>query len=109
MQKKPHIFDVLQSARIISLCQLCDDECVAILDNNKITIIKGKTLISKGHMNKTDDQGDIPILRPVRHHAMEIIIKDKKKTELIHFSHGFYFSPTPRTFLKAINNGNFLT
>ena len=40
---------------------------------------------------------------------MEIITKDRKNTELIQYLHGFCFSPTPRTFLKAIKNGNFLT
>ena len=33
----------------------------------------------------------------------------KKKTVLVHYLHGCCFSPTPRTFLKAIKNGNFLT
>ena len=66
------------------------------------------TLILKGHRNKTDGLWDIPISRPVRHHAMSIITKDKKKTGLIQYLHGCCFSPTPRTFLKATNNGNFL-
>ena len=40
---------------------------------------------------------------------MVIIAKDKIKTELILYLHGCCFSPTPRTFLKLISNGNFLT
>ena len=40
---------------------------------------------------------------------MVIIIKDKTKTEVIQYIHGCCFSPTSRTFLKAIKNGNFLT
>ena len=50
--KKARIFDGLHSALLISLGQLCDDKCVAILDKNEINIIKGKTLILKGHRKK---------------------------------------------------------
>ena len=108
MQKKAHIFDGLHSASLISLGQLCDDDCVTILDKNEINIIKVKTLILKGHRKKTDGIWDIPISRPVKHRAMAIITKEKK-TELIQYLHGFCFIPTPITFLKAVNNGNFLT
>ena len=39
--KKAHIFYGLHSASLISLGQICDDYCVAILDKNKINILKG--------------------------------------------------------------------
>ena len=104
-----HVFDGLHSASLISLCQLCDDDCVAILYKNVINIIKSKTLILKGHRNNIDFLWGIPISIPVRHRAMAIIPKEKTKIELIQYIHGCFFSPTPRTFLKAINNGNFLT
>ena len=107
--KKAHISDRLQSASLITLGQLFDDDCVAILDKNEINIIKVKTLILKGHRNKTDGLWDIPISRTVRHHAMVIITKDKTKKELIQYFHGFCFRPTTINFLKAINDGNFLT
>ena len=68
--KKVHIFDVLHSASLISLGQLCDDEFVSILDKNEINILKGKTLILKGHKNKTDGIWDLPISIPVRHCAI---------------------------------------
>ena len=50
--KKVHIFDGLHSASLISLSQLCDDNCVSILDKNDINISKGKKLILTGHMGK---------------------------------------------------------
>ena len=40
---------------------------------------------------------------------MAIITRNKTKTELIQYLHGCCFRPTPRIFLKAINNGKFLT
>ena len=51
-KKKSHIFDGLHSASLISLGHLCDDDCVAILDKNKINILKFKTPILKIHRNK---------------------------------------------------------
>ena len=46
---------------------------------------------------------------PLRHRAMVIITKDKTKKKIIQYFHRFCFSLTPRIFLKAIKNGNFLT
>ena len=107
--KKAHIFYGLHSASLISLGQLYADDCVAILDHNEINILKIRTIFFKGHRNKTNGLWDIPISRPVRHRAMSIITKDKTNTELIQYIHGCCFSPTPKTFLKAINKVNFLT
>ena len=59
--KKAHIFDGLHSASLISLCQMCNDDCVAILDKNEIHIIKENKLILKEHRNKTYGLWDITI------------------------------------------------
>ena len=107
--KKAHIFDGIHSASLISLGEMFDDDCVAIFDKNEINILKRKTPILKGHRNKTYGLWDIPISRPVLHRAMEIITKENTKTELIQYIHGCCFILTPRTLLKAIKNGNFLT
>ena len=40
---------------------------------------------------------------------MVTIKRYKTKTELIQYLHGLCLIQTPRTFLKAIKNGNFLT
>ena len=76
---KTHIFDSLHSASIISLGQLCDNDCIAILDKNKINIIKDKKFILKRHRKKKDGLWDIPISRPLRSHAYEIITGVKTK------------------------------
>ena len=88
---------------------MCDDDCIAILDKNEINILKGKKIILKGHRNNIDGLWDIPISRPKRHDALVIITIDKTRTELTQYLHGLFFSPTLRTFLKEIKNGNFLT
>jgi hypothetical protein len=104
-----HVFGDLHSASLISLGQLCDDDCVAILDKHKIQVIKDSQVVMQGHRNPDDGLWDIPIERPIRHKALAIITRDKTKTELIQYLHGCCFSPTPRTFLRAIKNGNFLS
>ena len=63
----------------------------------------------KGHQNKSDGLWDIYISKPLRHRSHVIIKRNKTKTQIIKYQHGYCFIPTPRTFLKKINNGNFLT
>ena len=104
-----HIFDDLNSASLISLGQLYDDDCIAILDKHKIQIIKESKVVMQGHRNPNDGLWDIPIKKPSQHKALAIITKDKTKKELIQYLHGCCFSPNPRTVLPAIKNGNFLT
>ena len=58
--KKTHIFDGLQSDSLISLCQLCDDDCVAILEMNEINILEVKTLILKGTKTRHMAYGTYP-------------------------------------------------
>ena len=76
--KKTHSFDGLHIALLISLGQLCDDECVAILDNNVINILKGKTIIVKEQRNKIGGLWVITISIPVMYRDMEIITREKK-------------------------------
>ena len=87
--KKAHVFDELHSALLISLVQLCEVYCMAILDKNDINILKNKIHILKGHINKTDILWYIPISRPLRHRAHAIITREKIKKELIQYIHGF--------------------
>ena len=107
--KKINVFDGLHIASLISLVQLCDNDCIAILDKNDINILKNKKLILKVHINKKDGLWYIPVSRLLTYCAHEIIAKDNTKTELISYLHGWCFSPIPKTFLKEIKNGSLLT
>ena len=77
--EKGNLFYGLHSASLIYLFQLCDDDCIVILNKNKINIIKNKTLILKGHRNKAYCLWDIPISIPFRYRAYAIITGDKTK------------------------------
>ena len=63
--KKSHIFDGLYSTSLISLVQICDNECVEIFDKNEINILKASKLILKGRLNRFDGIWYIPIKNPI--------------------------------------------
>ena len=102
--RKAHIFDGLHSDSIIYLGKLFYDDYIAILGHNEIDILKDSKIILKGRRNKSDGLWNIPISKPLRYRAHAIITRDKIKIEPIQYLHGCCFSPTPRTFLKAIKN-----
>ena len=93
---------------LFTLGKLCDNNCIVILEKNEMNILKDRKLILKGHIEKTDGFWDIPISRPLRNQAHVIITGDRNRKELIQYLHGLCFSSTPRNFLKAMKNGNFL-
>ena len=49
-----HVFDDLHSASLISLGQLYNDDCIAILDKHNIQVIKESKVIMQGHRNPDD-------------------------------------------------------
>jgi hypothetical protein len=61
---KVHIFKDLQSASLISLGQLCDDNCVVTLDKKKLQVTKNNKLLLQGTRNPSDGLWDIPITIP---------------------------------------------
>lgn len=77
-------------------------------------INKNNKVIIRGQRNKTDGLWDVPIQLPPKikeiHHTSNAMINlDQTKTELAEYHHATCFSPSPSTFLDAIENGNFIT
>ena len=73
-----HSFDGLQSGSLISFGKLCDNDCISILDKNEINVIKYSKIKLNGGWNKSYGLWDIPISKPLRHGAHEIITRYKK-------------------------------
>ena len=48
-----HIFDDLQGS-LISIGQLCDDDCVALFPKSHVDIIKDGQILNKGKRNTTN-------------------------------------------------------
>jgi hypothetical protein len=104
---------------LISIGQLCNDNCTTILDKHKIKIFKNNTCVLSGTRNTADGLWDIPIPTELSspspshssrsHHANAIIRKDMTKTKLAQYLYGCCGSPVPLTWQTAIGNGNFIT
>ena len=72
----------LQSSSLISLGQLCDDNCVVTLDKKNLQVKKNNKVIMNGIRNKNDGLWDIPITKthPGLHAARCNHIKSSNKS-----------------------------
>jgi hypothetical protein len=106
--KKAHFLDGITNSSLISIGQLCDDNCIAILYKHKIEVYKNKTRVLTGTRNTTDGLWDIPIpsmLSPTVHSAdtkpsqkvNAIICKDQTKIQLAQYLYGCCGSPVVST------------
>ena len=102
-----HVLPHLKSASLLSMGQLCDDDCNVILNKEKMTVIKNNRVVMQGKRNKQDGLWDVPFSNS-KLHLNVMIKKSTLKRDLIKFYHGACFSPTKKTFLQAVKNGNFM-
>ena len=110
--KTAHVFEGLTNASLLSVGQLCDDDCTAIFDKCAMRIIKNGMTIIQGKRNLVDGLWDITLpltpLAPVAV-ANAIIKKSTSHKELADYLYACCGSPPLRTFLRAIKNGNLIT
>ena len=111
--KISNILPQLQSTSLVSLGQLCDDDCEVNLYKKFLHVIKGQKEIMKGCKNSTDGLWDIPIpitlKSPKNQHVSVIIQNGTDKKDLFQFYRLACFSPTIATFVKVVKNGNFIS
>jgi hypothetical protein len=115
--KTAHILDGMTNSLLISIGQLCDDDCVAALGKRKLQVFKRNACVLSGTRNKIDGLWDIalPISRPASTKPKAplqlnaTIRKDVSKTNLAQCLHGCLGSPVVSTWKLAIANGNFIT
>ena len=107
----------LKSANLISLGQLCNDNCTILLTKHQLHTIKEGKEILQGYQNLSDGLWDIPLpgsakVQPTRttKHKLNIIIRKKQPAiDLVKYLHAACFSPVVSTWIRAIENNNFLT
>jgi len=130
-----HVLPHLRNCSLLSLGQLADDGCITVLEDHEINIFKkkNKTLrgiphykhhlkqehcILSGHRNYSDGLWDINIQQtvpsspPAKSQTSEcnvIIRKNQPKQVLAQYLHACAGFPPVSTFVKAIQNGNFMT
>jgi hypothetical protein len=110
--KTAHVFEGLTNASLLSVGQLCDDDCTAIFDKCAMRIVKNGMTIIQGKRNLVDGLWDITLpLTPLATVAVAnaIIKKSTSHKELADYLYACCGSPPLRTFLRAIKNGNLIT
>ena len=127
--KTAHVLAGITNASLISIGQLCDDNCIAVLDKRKLNVFKNNECILQGARNTADGLWDIAIPTVVsssqtvlssqtastkhvqlsKPQANAIIRKDLTKKQLVQYLYACCGSPVVSTWKKAIKNGNFIT
>jgi hypothetical protein len=101
------VLDDLQTGTLVSLAQLCDDDCIAIFNKHDVKILKNdKVIITDTRMS--DGLWSLPI-KPPHHKANGILRTDKRKQELATHLHAALGSPAPSTLLRAIRRHHLVT
>ena len=62
--KEALIYPDLKNASLLSIGQLCDNNCIAIFDKHLLEVIKDKEVILRGYRNFQDGLWDVPFEQP---------------------------------------------
>ena len=62
--KDASVLPGLESSSLVSLGQLCDDDCEILLNKKSLFVIKENELILEGYRNQNDLLWDIPVSNP---------------------------------------------
>ena len=107
-----HVFEDLTNTSLLSIGQLCDDDCTAIFDKCAMRIVKNGMTIVQGTRNVNDGLWDVSLpVQPTAPTSVAnaIIKKSATHAELADYLYACCGSPPLRTFLRAIKNGNLIT
>jgi hypothetical protein len=116
-----HIFKDLKSGSLISIGQLCDDDCIALFTKYNVKIYKDGKVIIVGERNDTNGlwnihlppKAPLPAQPPAssspntRHTANGATRSTRTQQDLAAFLHGCAFSLVASTFHRAIRRGHF--
>ena len=115
--RKAHIFPGLQKP-LISIGTLCDNDCIAVFDENRVTVYDKTTrqIFMQGHRDPMTTLYIINMIAPLNSMKEQNIpdtfrsnhvYETKYKQELILFYYAACFSSTKRTFVDAIKRNAF--
>jgi hypothetical protein len=96
-----YVLNKLQTGTLISLGQLCDDDCIAIFNKYKVRIIKQNEVIITGK-RMTNGLWSIPIKHTTNPQVLQangILRLDKPRQELAAYHHATLSSPATSTLL----------
>ena len=110
------VLNGLKTGSLISISQLCDDDCAAIFTKFNVKIIKDGNIIITGNRDPQNGLWNIPLVpksflptsnKNVKFLASSAISDDITKQDLAAFLHGTIFSPSPSTLIRAIKKNHF--
>ena len=101
------VLDNLRTGTLVSLSQLCDDDCIAIFSKLDVKIVKKGIVLITGRRT-SNGLWTIPLALPT-HQANGILRLDKTKEELALYHHATLGSPAPSTLLHAIRYRHLMT
>ena len=103
------IFPNLQNESLISIGQLCDDDCIIIFTKEKFYVTKNGLCLYHGDRNKSDGLWDFDkTYSTINHKLNYIIAKNKTQMDLARYYHASLFSPSISTLNKAIKMAIYL-
>jgi hypothetical protein len=105
--QRAFVLDDLRTGTLVSLAQICDDDCTAIFSKKDVKIVKNREIIING-TRTLNGLWSIPI-QPILHQANGILRLDKPRAELATYYHATLGSPVPSTLLRAIRRGHLTT
>ena len=114
VSQKASVADILPSFKhsLLSVGQLCDDDCTAIFSKNKCTIYnkQNEPVITgiRNHSTALYEQ-HIPRHNNQNIHQANATLPTTNLQEHIKYLHRCAFSPIPRTWIQAVKKGHFKT
>ena len=117
--KEVQILPYLTNTSLLSIGQLCNDNCIAIFTNTDMLILKQGQVILRGKHNFVDGLWDVPcnckqqsnktVTTTIMQKLNILTTRDKTSYKLANFLHACAGSPTIKTFQQAIKNNFFAT
>ena len=103
------VLNDLQTGTLVSLAQLCDDDCIALFTKHDVQIVKNNTVLITGTRTPAG-LWSIPLDVPtLQHQANGILRLDKSHAQLATYHHATLGSPASTTLLQAIRRGHLTT
>ena len=102
------VLDDLQTGALVSLGQLCDDNCIAIFAKCNVQLLKHNEVIVKG-TRMPNGLWSILITQDKIHQANGMLCTGKPKQELATYLHAALGSPVPSTLLRSIRKARLTT
>ena len=90
------VLDDLKTGTLISLAQLCDDDCIAVFSKYNVKILKHNEVIITGR-RKANGLWSVPIVSNSAQQANGILCLNRPKQDLAVFHHASLGSPAIST------------